>query len=237
MVADSIRRLLPEIMNEYLVRTVANAGLVQERRSPVRAPAQRPTKAAQRAQRLAGIDRPSSLREVLNVEETGADFYDHVEQALAGRMPQPRRSPAPVKEDYEFDFGDDDGSDPRETLREQVFAQRISQLPPQLQALAADTLQEGVDDDMVGEMWGEDELAPGIGEEPSMFGPKAPPLNIERAARVANVDFSRAQQLLNLSEQRAALKHGTPADRLAEAEWKEKALERKRRELDSIKVG
>lgn len=240
MVRESIQRILPEVMNEVLLRTLANANVVQEQRQPAsrRQVPQGPSKAAQRAQQLAGVDRGRSLRDVLQAEESGVDFYERAEKMMSGRQvpPVPRQNfaPQPIHEqhDYEFDFDDDEQADPRESLREQVIAQRISQLPPQLQALAEDTFNHAMDDDVVGEMWGDDEMAPdldGFAGDSDMVQPKAPPLNIERAARVAGVDFSRAQKLMQITEKKTKV---NAADKLAEAQWKQEQLERYRESLN-----
>lgn len=238
MVRESIQRILPEVMNEVLLRTLANANVVQEQRQP--APRRQPSppgpsKAAQRAQQLAGVDRGRSLRDVLQAEESGTDFYERAERMMEGRQPRRAPAPQPVQQhhDYEFDFDDDDEQpDPRESLREQVIAQRISQLPPQLQALAEDTFNHAMDDDVVGEMWGDDEMAPdldGFAGDSDMVQPKAPPLNIERAARIAGVDFSRAQKLMQITEKKTKV---NAADKLAEAQWKQEQLERYRESLN-----
>lgn len=61
LVAESIRRQLPEIMNEVLVKTIANSGVVTERRAPAPTP-RKPT----------GM--PMSLRHLVD-ESIGADHY------------------------------------------------------------------------------------------------------------------------------------------------------------------
>lgn len=242
MVADSIRRILPEIMNEVLLKTLANANVMQEQRRL--APQQRqqpatrrqgPTPAAQRAQQLAGIDRSRSLREVLGADASGADFYEQAERRMQRPSPQPQRQVVrqPVYEsDNLDDYGDDEVYDyeqpPQNALREQMNS-RIQSLPPHLQALAEETFNDSYDDDG-GEMWGDDEMAPTV----ESFQPQAPSLNIDRAAQVAGVDFERARKLIQVTERKNNV---DSADKLSEAQWKLQQLERKRRELDSQKVG
>jgi len=190
---------------------------------------------SKRAHQLPGLDRSTSLREILDSQASGADFYEQAERMMhRPQAPVPRSNF--IQEDYELDLEDDDGGqEETPSMREQVLAQRISQLPPQLQALAEDSFQlidEGED-----EMWSDNEFAPDIGMGSSdLSQPSAPPLNIERAARVANVDFSRAQKLLGLTEQKRPTQVD-PDDFRRQREWKMQQLERKRRELESKKVG
>lgn len=84
MVAESIRRQLPDIMNEVLLRTLASSGVMSESRREA-APAVRQPRRQQ-------SDRPApqtrrSLREQLFDETAGADFYGNAraEPALAQR--------------------------------------------------------------------------------------------------------------------------------------------------------
>ena len=76
LVAESIRRQLPEIMSEVLLRTIANSGIVQESRQQQRQQAPKQRKPA---------DRPSSLMSLID-ESVGADRYDHSEPRLTKRM-------------------------------------------------------------------------------------------------------------------------------------------------------
>lgn len=70
MVEDSIRRILPAVMNEVLLKTIANANVIRE------APVQRaPAKAAPKAKR------PTSLSHLLD-ESAGADFYQDPRAAM-----------------------------------------------------------------------------------------------------------------------------------------------------------
>ncbi len=82
MVEDSIRRILPQVMNEVLLKTIANANVIQEDRrrtnEQVRAPVQPPARAPRR---------PSSLNQLLD-ESAGADFYS--DPRGVQEEPQPR---------------------------------------------------------------------------------------------------------------------------------------------------
>lgn len=132
MVADSIRRLLPEIMNEVLVRTIANSGVLAEAR-----PAQR-TKPAypyvpdnggrKIVDKKKASTRPSALAELLD-EQAGAEFYVDPREAMRQH----------TQEEFEV------------PLEEAPPVRRLQNLNPALQHLAEDVQFDP------GEMWGEDE--------------------------------------------------------------------------------
>lgn len=67
MVEDSIRRVLPAIMNEVLIKTIATSGLIQERKQSFSQPVQQ-QRPPQKQRKL------SSLNNLLD-ESVGADFY------------------------------------------------------------------------------------------------------------------------------------------------------------------
>jgi hypothetical protein len=252
MVQDSIRRILPEVMNEVLLKALTQQNVVQEQRrpQPQRQQPQRQQPQAQpnmrRQQQLAGVDRSMSLREALQSDDAGADYYEQAEQAIQSRQPQrqaPRQQPQrqQVVEQYDenemygdeevFDFNDAPPA-PRPQVREQV-AQRISQLPPALQGLAEDSFRLVADDEYESEdgTWGDNEFAPSLNEGVQAT---APNLNLDRAAQIAGVDFNRAKQLMQVT----STKHDKdPEDVIAENQWKRQQLERKRAELDRQKIG
>jgi hypothetical protein len=109
MVEESVRRILPQVMNEILVKTLANANVIGETRS---AP-QRAQAPAQPQRKAAKGQRPSSLSQLLD-ESAGADFYKDPNEAMY-RATQEEAPPQPAG---------------------QVIAQRIQNLPPALQGLA-----------------------------------------------------------------------------------------------------
>ena len=167
MVEDSIRRILPEVMNEVLLKMVARGGLVSERSVPVRetpVPQRQPAPAPRQPQRSAG-QRPSSLRELLD-PTAGTDFYQDPREAMRQATVEEAIPP-----------------------RQGTMAQRIQNLPPMLREMAEETLE---DDDGIGEMWGDNEFAPMT----EALNPSAPNLNLDQASRVAGVDWSRARELM-----------------------------------------
>jgi hypothetical protein len=127
MVEDAIRRILPEVMNEVLLRTIANADVLQERsrRQSVPMPEKHRVNRSSVQHVVKNVQasrRPASLSQLLD-PEAGADFYRDPRMVVAG--------------------------DVHEEEAPQPLAQRIQSLPPALQSLA-----EGVDlDDDGGEMW------------------------------------------------------------------------------------
>lgn len=132
MVEDAIRRILPGVMNEVLLRTIASANIVQEDRRPtptpqrVKAQSQRPAP-ARKPQRRGKID----LSELLD-ESAGSEYY---QQAVSFEQ-----------EPEEYDEPEQQG--PPASLQERV-ARNIQNLPPGLREMA-----EGMEldeDEMVSE--------------------------------------------------------------------------------------
>lgn len=80
MVAESIRQLLPEIMNEVLIKTIVNARVMTE--APKRAsvpPPQAPKRPAKR---------PSMSMVDLLEEDAGAEFYRREEPVMQMEIPE-----------------------------------------------------------------------------------------------------------------------------------------------------
>ena len=172
MVEDAIRRILPEVMNEVLIKTIANANVLQERT---------PRRVAQTVEKYERIkeDQSPAHRNAKNVQ-----------------MP---RKPTSLSQLLDPEAGADFYRDPRAAMEEAVreepvqapLAQRIQSLPPALQQLA-----EGMDlDDDGGEMWESE-----IGDSAIPTAGMGPPL--ERAAQVAGLDFSRMQRAIQLTEKK-----------------------------------
>lgn len=253
MVEDSIRRILPEVMNEVLLRTLTQNTISEQRRPAPQQRRQAPAPQKQqmrRQQQLAGVDRSMSLREALNPDEAGLDFYEQAEALIERRQPKRQAPPVPARrqpiveqydenemygEDEIFDFSDAPPAplQRQQNVREQIVAQRISELPPAIQSLAEETFKLVGDDEFESDdgMWGDNEFAPSLNEGSQA---RAPNLNIDRAAQVAGVDFNRARQLMQVT----SAKHDKdPEDVIAENQWKQEQLRRKRAELDRQKIG
>lgn len=205
MVEDAIRRILPEVMNEVLVKMVANANIIQER-TP-RSIAQTVEKyerirdeqppAYRNAKNVKMPRKPTSLSQLLD-PEAGADFYRDPREAMAESV---REEPAPSN---------------------QPIAQRIQSLPPALQGLA-----EGMDlDDDGGEMWESD-----IGDSAIPTAGMGPPL--ERAAQVAGLDFSRMQRAIQMTEKKVP--KVDRSDARAKAQFEEQRIKMMRERLNGGK--
>lgn len=109
MVEDSIRRILPAVMNEVLLKTIANANVIREETTK---PIQVTRSGRPAALTPSGaMKRPSSLSQLLD-ESAGADFYQDPRAAMVQA----------VQEEV--------------IPRGEVIAQRIQSLPPALQGLA-----------------------------------------------------------------------------------------------------
>jgi hypothetical protein len=199
MVEDAIRRVLPGIMNEVLLKTIANSGVIQER-----APVQQQRNARleplpPQPQRRQASRRPASLNQLLD-PEVGADFYADPRAAMQEAMRVEER-PAP---------------------RQSMVAQMIKSLPPELQGLAEDV---NLDDDG-GEMWEDDEH--GAGAVISEAGPSldraaaAAGLDFSVMKRLSNLseakkakpDASANQQFeeLRIKRMRERLNGGKPVE-------------------------
>ncbi len=203
MVEDAIRRILPGVMNEVLVATIARgtASMVAEGRSkPARRPPkrrkaikeQRKTRQATASPRRPRVD----LGDLLD-ESVGAEFYEDPRATYQERPEQDSSSAA--------------------------VAARIQALPPELRGLAEDI---ALDDDG-GEMWQPDEHDSGAAQ------PSAPEIrNIQEAARVAGVDFSRMRAVIGAT---SPAKRVDPNDVRANAQFEQARIKRMRERLNDGK--
>jgi hypothetical protein len=172
MVEDSIRRILPGVMNEILVKTLANSGVLQERKS-VDKPAYPyiPDNGGKRIKPVQnGSRRLSSLNDILD-ETAGSDFYN-----------DPRAAMTEATRDEE-----------PQIPRGQLLAQRIQGLSPELQKLA-----EGMDlDEDGGEMWDDSDSIVPIAENgpPLDRAARAVGLDFSRMRQVANITESKKKSL------------------------------------------
>ncbi len=162
MVEDAIRRVLPGIMNEVLLKTIANSGVIREQ--PVRQQAvakqQAPRPQQQRPRR------PSSLEDILD-ETAGADFYDDPRAAMAESM---REEEPP----------------PRNNSQRQAA---IQALPPELQGLAEGMELDGDDGEMWG---ADDDIVPSAAMGPPLDrAAKAVGLDFSRMKQAIKVTESK----------------------------------------------
>ena len=158
MVAESIRRILPEVMNEVLLKTIANSGVVSESRSRP----QQPARVSAPAQPRKKAPRHSSLEDLLD-ESAGSDFYSDPRAA----MEEATREEAPP------------------TPSHNSMAQRIQSLPPEFQSLAEGISLDDDGGEMWGD--DDHDAAPPAEGPPLDRVAKAVGLDFSRMKKVANV--------------------------------------------------
>jgi hypothetical protein len=129
MVEESIRRILPGVLTEVLVKTVANSGLLQERGERTQRAVQTQVPGRQAPAPRKTRPTANSLRDLLE-EDAGSEFYQDPRGAM--HQQAQHEEEAPVE-------------------RKQV-AQRLQNLNPELRQLAEDI--DFSDDG--GEMWGDE---------------------------------------------------------------------------------
>lgn len=201
MVEDAIRRILPGVMNEVLVTTIARgtAPVVTEERPRRRVPKQGQKRAPGREQRTAPKRQKASPKRRVDLtdlldESVGAEFYQDPRSLYADEPSPADQPPSRAK---------------------------IKDLPPDLQELA-----EGIDlDDDNGEMWGDNEHDSGA-------APVAPEIkNINEAAKVAGVDFSRMRAVIG----KTTAKKPAAEDLRAQTQFEQARLQRMRVKLNDGK--
>jgi len=216
LVESAIRRILPKVMNEILVRTLVDSGVLAEavarpvrrRKGPKRRPVRTVEARETRPVRGPRPPRRMDLNEFLD-DSVGADAYEQYES----RTPRPVASP-PESDDRE--------SDP--PVPQPAVARRLASLDPSLQAMAEGLV---IPDDDGGEMWGEehDSIPTGAGaisEVPDVVG----------AARRAGMDFSKMRQVI---ERTSAPKASDSEDAKARAAFENLRLKRMRERLNDGK--
>lgn len=179
MVADSIRRVMPTVMNEVLLRTIADSGILFEGRRPVQQGRKKPgpkpkLKRRVAEQRQARPQKPAvprkrqvDLSDLLD-ESAGAEFYED---------PRTRQTRA-LQEEYEVELDQHD-----EEEREASAPTPRKLLNPALRALAEDI---EIADDEDGGMWQPGDL------DATSIVPDLPPVkDVDRAAAAIGIDFSR----------------------------------------------
>lgn len=213
MVEESIRRILPSVLNEVLVRTIANSGVIREERSPQqlarRLQPQRP-QARPPARKAPRAGRRPDLSELLD-ESAGADFY---------RDPRALMTETPAPDSYEPE--EEEAEERRPALES-----RIASLPPELRGLAED-----IDLDDGGEMWGDDEHAPMLESSDPM-----PIRDVSRAANAVGVDFSRMKNVIAATSPKRTDRSEAAEDAKARAEFERNRIARMREMLGATKPG
>lgn len=206
MVEDAIRRILPDVMSEVLLRTVANAGVVTEKKAPQQKSrpqnvASPQTSHARPARRKPSI---SSLREILQ-EDAGAEFYQ-----------DPRGTPPQTMDDVDLELDDDQDDAPVREVRNHVMSN------PMLAQMA-----EGIDldDDGVGEMWDgtSGDSAVGSVDPTPIRDPNA------AAARVG-IDFNRLSKVVKQTS--PVQKRQDSHDAAAKAQFEQGRITRMREQLE-----
>ncbi len=207
MVEDAIRRILPSVMNEVLLKTIAGSGVMQERRADRPAYPYVPegggrvvvtSKVAPKVKPKARKAGRPDLSYLLD-ESVGADFYERAVQ------------PEPVQVVEE---------EPAAPLRERI-ASNIQTLPPELQEMA-----EGLEleDDGIGEMWGDENAVAPAGDNAG---------DLAASSRRVGVDFGRMQKMIQMTEQKKPKK--SAEDRQAELQYEQLRLKRNRERLNGGK--
>lgn len=215
MVADSIRRILPTVMNEVLLRTIADSGVLSEGRRPTQQARKKPgpkpklkrrvvEQRATRPQKTAPPrKRQTDLSDLLD-ESAGAEFYD-----------DPRDRQAQVlQEEYEVELDQHEEED-----READAIPPRELLNPALRALAEDI---EIPDDEDGGMW-----RPGEYDSTGAAVPDLPVVkDVNRAASALGIDFSRMA---------STIKAAVPANRPDAQDAKNKAIFENRR-LEAMRL-
>ncbi len=165
LVEDSIRRILPEVMNEVLLKAVANMSTIQETHSPVIQTKRVTSRTQQQPNRPApSSSHLQSLLEDMGDGTAGADFYDGYGSNEEPEQEQERDEPP--------------------TLR--TIHEKVSSLPSHLQAMT-----DGIDlsdFDGSGESWDTD--GSHVSNPPMQVGPP-----LEQSAARVGMDFARMRQL------------------------------------------
>lgn len=214
LVESSIRRILPRVMNEVLLRTIADSGVLSEERPRVIRRKKGPKRRLPRAIEAKQPRRPSTpqvdLNEMLD-DSVGADAYDHYET-----KPSSRRSPPVTVRD---DATDDDGPSSGPPL-----TQRLTALDPSLRAMAEGLV---IPEDDGGEMWTEDEHDSTASSSTVISEIR----DVHGAAKQVGMDFSKMRALID----RTSVPKGDADDVRARASFEAQRLKRMRERLNDGK--
>lgn len=215
LVESAIRRILPGVMNEVLLRTIADSGVLAER---VARPSAAPRPAAPRGtvqpRRQPTPQRPRTDLTQLLDESAGADAYERWDRQSPGR---------PTPTEPEEAYGEIDADEGAADTPQAEMTQRLSGLDPAIRAMA-----EGIDlsDDGDGEMWGEGE------HDATSVVPDLPPVrDLGEAARRVGIDFSRMADTIRAAPATKA----DPADMKARVQFEERRLKLLRERLNDGK--
>jgi len=209
LVEDSIRRILPGVMNEVLLRTIVDSGVLSESRSPVRPPpAKRPPPKRSRPNGSPDLSRFLD-------DSTGADAYQDWERRV-GQPIQLHEQATRSIQDHEYDDSEDSEDDPL------PIAQRLASLNPEIQQMAEGMV---IHDHDAGEMWGDEHDATSV-------VPDLPPVrDIGVAARSVGIDFSRMASTIAATPSNKP----TAEDVRAKAQFEERRLKMMRERLNGGK--
>lgn len=230
LVESAIRRILPTVMNEVLLQTIASAGVLSEERPrPVRR-MKKPKRRVQRVVESRGVQptnvqqprrppptqRRVDLTEMLD-DSAGSDAYEEYEARTAPRR-QAREPEPDVDDGYE--------TEPHRGAIAPPMAQRLAALDPALQAMA-----EGLavsNDDGAGEMWGDE-------HDSAATGPTAVSeiRDVAGAAKRAGMDFSVMKRLIEKTS--PAPRRIDVEDAKARAAFENQRLKRMRERLNDGK--
>lgn len=237
MVEDSIRRILPTVMNEVLIKAIANSGALTEgrpvRRKPMkrRKPVREERAPQARAQaRPAPKGRPTKrkldeLLDSIRNDANGAEFYQDP-RALMTEAPEPAYD-EPDEEEYE----EEDEAPPPSAPKRQAES-RLQNLPPELRGLAEDMIVDGDDPE---EMWGpgEHDSAP-LMESVAATDP-TPIRDVNRAAQAAGVDFSRMKNVIAATSPPKVDRRQAAEDARNRQQFEQARLARLRDKLGGVK--
>lgn len=210
MVADSIRRILPTVMNEILIKTIAGAGVVKE--SVTKSTGKR--KYQKRSRPLAEVatpvrQGPRKLPPKKKVLETLGKLLD--QSAGSEFYHQSQNEESEIEEE---DIIDED--------EQHVTTQdRMANLAPHLRTLA-----EGmsvIDDDK--QMWGADEHDSSSSTSQAEDGP---PVDIDSGAKKLGMNFSKMQSIIGPT----AKKKVASDDRAAHEQFEKRRLKLMREKLN-----
>lgn len=223
MVEDSIRRILPKVMNEVLLRTIADSGVLSESRERTprhvrKKPGPKPKLKQRRdmaEQRQARPQKPVQqrprrveLNDLLD-ESAGAEFYE-----------DPRIRQAKAKqEEYEVEIDLHE-----EEEREAALVDPRAMLNPALRSLAEDIEVSDEDD---GGMW-----QPGEHDAVAVVPDLPPVKDLDRAAKAVGIDFSRMASTIAKTSPTAKV---DPQDVRNRAMFEERRLKAMRESLNGGK--